>query len=710
MYSESKLQSDSPELSQGPQVAAYLIDKDEANSTTVLRQAASSQHQHVDSPKSPSKIGKPEPDPATGAQLDLLFSADFTDICFVKDLVMLSELPSEIIYQIAGYLPTVSDVTHLGQTCQRLHKVVSADDYRIFSGFVQSRFPSIDIPPSWRDAARALTSRSRAFDRHAIVGRFVLPPENARRLGPLRTIRTDHPTLGYRPVIDSYEDWYGSTWKDRREVLVWGAGADLIIRTKDVGAIRKEERPENLVAPTRSRRRRWSNNATQSGMKWAIFNDLHGVDSWDDISGVHILPPSEKQDYEDIIFGRANGRLVRVAISPETGHSEITKTYLTGDRPLDKTDMRKGFGKVLAASLDRRSIAFYDVEAEGETIAPFGSVNRIVHGSARRGASKLLSDERFAIGSDGGIDTVTIYDITRNGIIKTRDLKVDDVDEIGSRKAQILALEPLDSASRAGERPGELFLTGWEDSKTRLHDLRSPRSCVSLFTDTVDDSPIYCIQPIGRERFLVGSGINALLKIFDMRMPGKYSYLDASIPNQKASPPSANNHLPKRTGPYEPLNQPFRRKNISIFLSNRLPHLQNPSFREPHRYRGPIYTMSMPSPSSSTIYVGLEDSVVQLDIASTDDLSGSHRDWYNQNLGLGLEKDYGLDINCQPFDLSCYERPLVEDRGRGVKLMMQDPFWKAVEKQEVRISGWDERWFQHWVANTQKVRGPWRRF
>src|SRR5690348_5125058 len=100
---------------------------------------------------------------------------------------MLAQLPSEIIYHIATFLPTASCLVNLSLTCRHLHAVVSQDDYRIFRAFVQSRFPSIDTPPFWKDAAPALTSRSRAFDRKAVIGRFVLPPRNPRRLGRLRT-------------------------------------------------------------------------------------------------------------------------------------------------------------------------------------------------------------------------------------------------------------------------------------------------------------------------------------------------------------------------------------------------------------------------------------------------------------------------------------------------------------------------------------------
>lgn len=225
---------------------------------------------------------------------------------------------------------------------------------------------------------------------------------------------------------------------------------------------------------------------------------------------------------------------------------------------------------------------------------------------------------------------------------------------------------------------------------------------MSIFEDTVDDSPTYSIKPVGRERFIVGSGVHALVKIFDLRM-GRYNYLNAKLPETQS-----------RTS----LSRRDNSKNISIFLSNRVSSSHNRStnlFRAPHRYRGPIYTISQPSPSSSTFYIGIEDSVIRLDMASTDDLAGKNKEWYDRNLDLGLDPHGGVD--CHPLDLACYERPLPEDQGRGVRLMMQDSLWQTLEeesrgqasKSDARIPGWDQRWFQPWVSSNQKMKGPWRR-
>ena len=200
-----------------------------------------------------------------------------------------------------------------------------------------------------------------------------------------------------------------------------------------------------------------------------------------------------------------------------------------------------------------------------------------------------------------------------------------------------------------------------------------------------------------------------------MRMPVMYSYIDDSLSAPHTHHTSRNH---SQTGSHNQAlksSLSYPRKDISIFLSQRAPNPSSrvPLFREPHRYRGPVYTMSLPSPSSSSVYVGVENCVIRLDFASTDDLTGSQREWYNLNLGLGLDPDGHFDHDFPPFDLSCYERPLPEDQGRGVRLMMQDPLWTKLgyhdhSRNAERIPGWDSRWFQPWVTKSRKLKGPWR--
>ncbi|KAK2861482.1 hypothetical protein FQN49_004158 [Arthroderma sp. PD_2] len=638
---------------------------------------------------------------------------------------MLSRLPSELIYFIASFLPTAGCLARLAQTCRHLYNIVAADNYRIFQAFVQGQYPAITAPPLWRDAAHALALRSHAFQRHAVSGRFVLTPPNATRIGNPRTIRTDRPTLGYRPVIDSYESWYANDWFARKEVLAWGAGADVVLRIKDLG--RHDNDDELKVNGTGSR------NRSYDGAKWIVFNDLHDVNSWDDVAGLHLLGASSSADCpdrEDLIIGRRNGDVVHLSISPSEGSSMVKARFDTNGHKLDHTDLSTGTDRVLAVALDGRSIACYKLDSEDESVQPFASLKTISHGPSRNRCSKLLSNQQIAVGADGEAAKIDVFNFDPKGVRKERTIRIeDDEDESASRKPRVTTIVPLPALhSASGRKSSSLFLSGWEDSKTRLHDLRSPRPCVAAYGDTVDDSPTYTLLPIGHERLMVGSGANALVKIFDLRMTGKH-HIEAH--NASPSLPKQS-HWPNDSDPCQhyPLDSvPYPRKDISIFLCNEPLGSRNNTRAQPNlqtrRYRGPIYSMSLPSPTSSTLYVGIINNVVRLDMTATDDLFTTGNEDIQENwclANLSSKFDPNAAAEYQPFELSCYERPLPEDRGRGVRLMMQKPFWEASTKsaagigtdtvngqQDNGIPGWDERWFQPWISRTRRIKGPWRR-
>lgn len=254
-------------------------------------------------------------------------------------------------------------------------------------------------------------------------------------------------------------------------MLAWGAGAELVIRIKDLG--QKDNESLDPGEKTGSLHRNGSHfyGSPYDSAEWFVYNDLHGVDSWDDISGVHLLGASQLQntatDDEDIIYGRRNGAIVRMSLSAPEKSVTTQKHYVTGGRKLDYTDISTGPDTVLAAALDRKSIAFFRVDEEGDEIQPFANVKNVAHGSARNRCSKLLCDEHIAVGSDGETNRISIYDFTPDNVTKLRDMRVDDVDEGSAVKPRVTTLAPLATSYLAATKPGTIFLSGWEDSKTR---------------------------------------------------------------------------------------------------------------------------------------------------------------------------------------------------------------------------------------------------
>jgi hypothetical protein len=205
------------------------------------------------------------------------------------------------------------------------------------------------------------------------------------------------------------------------------------------------------------------------------------------------------------------------------------------------------------------------------------------------------------------------------------------------------------------------------------------------YIDVMDSNPIYCIQPL-HDRFLVGAGSEAVVNVFDLRMHMAYHHYEAKSVSSLSS-----NH---ETSP----------KEFSFFLSHHPPNV--PRHRSYGTYRGPIYTMSSPSPTSSTVYTGVVDGVVRLDFGSTDDLLGDNTsNWYQDYLDLkGNDIAKNTSSNSarhghstareRILELSGYERPSPENKSASAKLRTQVPFWSLsdADAKREKESGWDRRW------------------
>lgn len=197
------------------------------------------------------------------------------------------------------------------------------------------------------------------------------------------------------------------------------------------------------------------------------------------------------------------------------------------------------------------------------------------------------------------------------------------------------------------------------------------------YIDVMDSNPIYCIQPVNN-RFLVGAGAEAIINIFDLRMQDAYSHFDAT--------PSEHSQAKPKGGEF------------SCFLSHQPP---GESRKRHALYRGPIYTMSSPSSTSSTIYTGILNGVMRLNLGSSDDILDSSSNWYQNHLDLTFD-DINLNSSSAPspigdlkiIGLSGYERPSPEVKSASAKLRSQVPFWSINETDRIREreTGWDRRW------------------
>ncbi|PYI04996.1 hypothetical protein BO78DRAFT_155298 [Aspergillus sclerotiicarbonarius CBS 121057] len=598
--------------------------------------------------------------------------------------MMLTDLPPEIIQLIACYLPSVSALVNLSRTCHRLHGIVAAENWRIFRAFVKTKFPGVETPETWREAAQALTSRSRALDKHAVIGRFVVPASNAVKVGSHQSQRGDNPTHGYRPALDSYEVWNSSAWNDRKEVLAWGAADELVLRITQPGA--------------------------GSQGKCVVFNDLDHISSHDDICGVHLLRPehsAKEPENEHIIFARVRGELFHLSIDPDAASHVYKQQFLTSGLGIESTDLSSGTDPVLSAHMSNGSILFFSTTSEEEKVQPIARLitdSSATDGNAVRNKySKFLSPSLFAVSTGRVHDAIAISTISSERLSLERELSVElvDFERLNLHtpiKSNVNAIAPLDPT-------GQVFLAAWGDRAVRLHDLRSDKEYEKVYRDTTDQNPIYCVHPFGHDRFVVGAGGDALVKIFDLRMPKQetYSYRDARPPPSPHNEPIINS-LSNLSLTTNTSSITYPRKDISIFLSAQPPtsraRARNQSTRS---YRGAIYSMTSPSPTSPTIYTGVADGVVRLDFTSTDDLHGPCKTWYRDPLSIDLNTHSRTRRPDRILELSGYERP--ENTTASITLRTQQKFHSIGEEDIVseEVTGWDRRW-----GRLEKP-GAWRR-
>ena len=576
---------------------------------------------------------------------------------------MLDQLPTEIVVLIASHLPNMSAILNLALTNQKLHGQISCQEDIIFRLFVRKRFPTIRTPPFWKEASRLLTAQKRAWDRRAFLARALpLPEADSRYLGDYST--SYHHTQRYRPALDSYETWTGSTWAERRQVLAVGAGGRLVLRIRH-----GDGRLERLLHS---------------------FPNDDSPDS--DILDVHLLRPHQRVDpqaEEEAIVRRADFSVGKLRLS--RGHVGLVEQVMfdTEETKVRATSLSQNAQPLLAVCTTDEIRVFDGTTKEG-VAQPKATATHQQTGPLVVRCTRFIDDHRLAIGgkcsSQAGGSPLAVYRIRYDDVSATRedsfDINVDNGDSCSSCTNVIAA---LDQPERSISRPGLLFLSGWSDGIARLYDTRAPRAAAAKYVDSVDDGAIFSLQPIGCDKFLAGGAQNACLKTFDFRMPGARPYskleLEAGLPEGGCTAKAKDALLPPATAtagktmvlPATPIDASRR---VNVFLSVD-PHRSRTSFREQLnryssiiRYRGSIDCLTSPSAVSPTVYAGVPGQVVQFDFLSTED-------FVRRPGGIDLPTAFGLDSveNMEKDDgsstnntndlggqerilnLSCYERP-----------------------------------------------------
>lgn len=379
----------------------------------------------------------------------------------------LEDLPPELLAQIVSYSANARTLSSVALTCRKLHEFFQSNEgYR---AFVQRRFPSIQTPPCWKDAAHGLTTLSRAWDRKSIVARCIRPPQGPWKPRFQDQRRARGQTMGYQPVLDSYGIWTDTDWKSRKEVLAWGAGAELTIRLKWVGSGIEEQ----WHSARRNNESTLEFDQHHHRSKWWTVKDPLVREGQDDITAVKCLKHWQKplSNREYIIVGRASGKLDMLSIDYDIPDEWRYEThFITEEQHIRSASVSSAEQPLLAACISDRTVAIYSVSIGHDFVPPLGKIQVTdpnVSESNWVWYTTFLRQDRLAVSLGPSTEPIQIFDV-RPRAIPSHPIRTFSIQEksregrIGLLRASISSLVPLPSASE-----GNLFLSGGYDGIIR---------------------------------------------------------------------------------------------------------------------------------------------------------------------------------------------------------------------------------------------------
>lgn len=568
---------------------------------------------------------------------------------------VLLDLPPEILSQTISYLPTARALRNISLTCRVLYEIAERDGWK---EFVQCRFPSFHTPPQWKTAAHTLTTLSRNWDRKAFIAHHFEPvntsvlhlPHSGIETLRGRWRRPQGQTMGFQPVIDSYEEWTGGDWTSREDVVAYGAGARLMLH----------------------------NTAG-----WITYQDLiQHQEGRDDITTVNLLRPHQASgDWSGlkVVVGRASGDLKLVVIDPSS-RSCSERRFATRGTLIRSADLSSSKSPLLAACLGDSRAVLYSTAGNERWMEPLSEVDCAdkLQPSCRTWSARFLSDRRLAIGRGPSAQIVQVYDVSPEGLSSAPVRSFGAGKAAGKPQTSAYPLCSLPESSVASAASGSVFLSGGYDGCVRVHDMRSPADSEASIWDPTDTGSIFSLAFVGRERIVAGGAINALLKIFDVRMAGGrvYSYLDTNDMSARACGGDSD-------------ESSYRWKGSNVFTTS----YENNAKSTRRREGGPVYSLSRPSSTSTSLYVGVEASVLQFNMTSMLDRHPDPR--FSSSAvrrphgDIDVQRTWDSDMQNKALNLSMYE----QTKSGNMRLKVQGPV-KFYKPSRSGTTDYDERWLE----------------
>ncbi|KAJ5062571.1 hypothetical protein J3E74DRAFT_416486 [Bipolaris maydis] len=531
-------------------------------------------------------------------------------------MAALNTLPNEILSLITRHLDRPKDVLNLSLVCRRLGDFAKLDGWK---ALLKGRFGFGGLDSDARVAVHGLTTLYRNWNRKGFIAAYLEPRRNTMSLNTWRSERWRLPqgqTMGYQPSIDSYEEMYDG-WAERREVLAWSAGTQIILRTKETGAnVEKiRQREQDLEeAPDQT----WAYDSFKHLNTWFTYKIPDSSEGRDDITRLKLLRPHQRYlACEDMVFGTASGELSLLSANPGIEET-LVQQYETGRRGVNGLSVSSSSAPMVATALADSSLALYAVDRDHtshEKIKPASEVKTTSAGTEFGGpwSCEFLSNDKIAVARKAHIEPIEVYHVGPDGLmpVPLRSFSIVADNAATSRPISVYSILPTPSTPHGGSDGGNTFLSGSYDGLIRLHDLRSPRGFEQIYRDPTDTSPIYSLAAQGTQRIVAGVAVHSLIKVFDLRLSGSRAYTTIPLctpkkPSKARVSPIANDTKASSVNTIS--------EGWNLYLHPREPprptayRLDFSSLRE----ESPVYTLSIPSPTSPSLYAGTEAAVHSL--------------------------------------------------------------------------------------------------
>ncbi|KAF1997409.1 hypothetical protein P154DRAFT_471170, partial [Amniculicola lignicola CBS 123094] len=556
-------------------------------------------------------------------------------------MAALNSLPNELLTIVAENLERPKDVANLALASRRLNEFAKLDGWK---AFLKGRFKLSGYADATdaKEAVHGIATLYRNWDRKSFLARYLVPTTTTS----LNTWETSRwrglggpQTMGYQPSIDSYEETFGR-WTERREVLAWSAGNQIMLRIKESGRKSLEAWEEygaraNSTEPTDAAHSSISPpfDLYKHLTSWCTYEIPHTFAGMDDITALKLFRPHQRLDhFESVAFGTASGHLNVLHIDAD-GEKTRRHCFETGHRPVGALSLSCAASPLMAVSCRDfdSALSLYPIDPSHtghNRINPVSQVIPTAPGAqhSRIWSCNFLAEDRVAIGLGTSYEPIQVYSVTPSGF-SAQPLRKFCLDSkfwgeerpalYGPRNTAIYPIMPLPAASPGSSESGDVFVSGGYDGIVRLHDMRSNQDYETMFWDITNDSSIYSIATQGLERIVAGSSMHSMLKVFDLRVSGSNAY--HHIPLSARRKPAANSGDASIGDAVLPGNKSPVTGGWNLYCNpcNNQQSFRNPQQRFTARSQNvPIYSLSIPSSTSPTVYAGVEGAVLGIEFTA----------------------------------------------------------------------------------------------